>query len=155
MNTTIDLPTLIERCEIHANKADDAGLYTTANTLWLAARALRAIEKDGDILVLDKRSGERVSPYADAITPDIPEGYDTIVGWLAKNNPRWLEDLPDYRDPRCTLAYGRELASGFNFEHQGEPPLWVPAPECFRGRLEEIRAWPVDLLVRRFGNGSR
>jgi hypothetical protein len=33
---------LAARCLIHADKADDAGLYTTANVLWLAAQALKA-----------------------------------------------------------------------------------------------------------------
>ncbi len=33
---------LAARCLVHADKADDAGLYTTANVLWLAAQALKA-----------------------------------------------------------------------------------------------------------------
>lgn len=32
---------LAARCLVHADKADDAGLYTTANVLWLASQALK------------------------------------------------------------------------------------------------------------------
>jgi DNA-binding transcriptional regulator YiaG len=47
---------LAERCLIHADKADDAGLYTTANVLWLAAQALKVSNMNPDEIRAARRS---------------------------------------------------------------------------------------------------
>jgi hypothetical protein len=37
---TEKIKTLVRRCFVHSDKADDAGMYTTGDTLWDAAHKL-------------------------------------------------------------------------------------------------------------------
>ncbi len=60
---------LAARCLVHADKADDAGLYTTANVLWLAAQALKAEPMTpAEIRAVRRQLGLSVTQFADALS---------------------------------------------------------------------------------------
>ncbi len=142
MHNAIDTKALIERCDIHALKADDAGLYTTANTLWLAARRLEELSVPAPAPAPD-------ACYADCISPDVPDGHDTILGYLAKRHADVL-DLIDPNAPGDTVRDGWRLAN--ECKRRGLEPVYVDAPPVLaRQGIFTVRAYPLDLLQQRWG----
>jgi hypothetical protein len=82
-------------------------------------------------------------------SPNVPEGRQTVLGYLA-DNPHAMQDGVDYTDPATTVRDGQWLA------HRAREEVWeqwiVEAPPCLRARdIHTVRAWPLDLLKRRFG----
>lgn len=53
-----------DRCRIHADKADNHGMYQTANVLTRAAQAIETLAKQVERLekALDERVASKVSP---------------------------------------------------------------------------------------------
>ena len=86
--------------------------------------------------------------HKDAVTPDVPEGYDTILGFLAKRHPDVLDTF-DYRDATLTVRDGFKLA---HMDNKLGTPVYVEAPSCLRAAgIERVRAYPVALLQQRWG----
>lgn len=87
--------------------------------------------------------------HAMAITPDVPEGWDTVLGYLAKYHPDVL-DAFDYSNPSATAR------DGWWLKHQcmkrGIETPRVPAPPCLRAcGIDHVNAYPVTLLAHRWG----
>src|SRR5512139_3933002 len=77
--------------------------------------------------------------HVDAITPNVLEGYDTILGYLAKNHPDILDTF-DYRVPEATQR------DGFKLSHMarivGEDQRYVDAPRClWTEGITRVRAY--------------
>jgi hypothetical protein len=85
--------------------------------------------------------------FADCIGRGVPDGYDTVLGYLAKHHPEMLE-LIDYADPSATAR------DGFWLAHRWSRVDYVPAPPVLRAAgILRVRCWPVDLLRERFAGG--
>jgi hypothetical protein len=97
--------------------------------------------------VLHERGSVR---HADAISPDVPEGYDTLLGYLAKNHPGILDHV-DYYDPTTTMHWGWELANRCRLCEEKEA-RYALAPDCFRDNpsIHTVRAYPLAILKWRF-----
>jgi hypothetical protein len=79
-----------------------------------------------------------------------PEGYDTVLGYLAKNHPADLEFMDT--DPEATVRDGFWLTA--RAKAKGIKMCKVLAPEVLRkqGRhIEMVNAYPVSLLAERLG----
>lgn len=89
------------------------------------------------------------SVLADCITENVPEGYDTVLGYLAKHHPDVLVLMGDYADPQATVRDGFKLAHWC--KKQGCPVLWVKAPPVLAERgVDKVRAYPLSLLAKRW-----
>ena len=80
------------------------------------------------------------------ISPDVPVGYNTIVGYLAENHPEVLDLMP------CVVS--GTIHDGYWLTHQanraGLPVAKVAAPVPFReAGIDQINAYPVALLAKR------
>ena len=83
--------------------------------------------------------------FADCVSRNVPQGYDTVLGYLAKHRPDMLE-LIDYDVPEATAR------DGFWLKHRCDEVNYVPAPPVLRAKgIMRVRCWPTDLLERRFG----
>jgi hypothetical protein len=113
-----------------------------------------AAEDVGAILYTLESFGKPREPvadpcYADCVSPDVPEGYDTVLGYLAKHHPEAL-DLFDYSVPEATQRDGYWLAH--RVKERGLEPVHVAAPPILAAQgIFQVRAYPVDLLQRRWG----
>lgn len=104
---------------------------------------------------LIERTRETVTPITtfayrhwDAITPNVPEGYDTILGYLAKHHADVLDQLT-YSDPRVTVRDGYKLAH--LARKANVPVIYVPAPECLSSQgFKTVRAYPLEILEQRW-----
>lgn len=88
-----------------------------------------------------------VSPY---VTPvdDMPAGYDTIIGWLAKNSPELLQQ--GFSDPRRTISDGNKVRALCRDHDRNW--LRVPAPPAFQcDDIKEVNAYPVGIIAKHFG----
>lgn len=83
------------------------------------------------------------------LSPDCPEGYETVVGYLARFNP-WAI--------RCGLADPEATQrDGFWLKHRsserGIAVVKVKAPAAFAADgIEHVNAYPVSLLQERLGD---
>lgn len=88
---------------------------------------------------------EAVSPW---ITPGVPEGYDTVLGYLGKTHPEVLDLM---EDPISGTQH-----DGFWLQHRsarlgrGTIKVEAPAPLLEAG-IQVVNAYPVDLLRERLG----
>ncbi len=87
------------------------------------------------------------TPYKDAISPGVPKGYDTVLGFLAKYRSGVLDDIgDDWRNPRETLRDGMWCAA----RAKGKE-IWVKACPAMKARgIEKLRAYPLEILKERF-----
>lgn len=86
-------------------------------------------------------------PLEDYTTP-CPEGWDTVVGYLAKHRPEVIAALGE--------AAEVTQRDGFWLMHRtrerGLPVVWVRASRVLQEQdVMQVRAWPVDLLSERLG----
>lgn len=116
-------------------------------------RRLNIIRAQLNLLEMDLARGKYydgrvdVDRHADAISPNVPEGYDTVLGYLAYHHPDVLDTF-DYRDPCQTTRDGYKLMHLARIE--GAPVIWVEAPPCLReAGIDRIRAYPVEVLAKR------
>jgi hypothetical protein len=83
--------------------------------------------------------------FAHCLSRGVPEGRDTVLGYLAKHHPEMLE-LMDFDRPCATAR------DGFWLAHRWKQVEYVPAPDVLRAKgILRVRCWPVALLERRFG----
>lgn len=116
-------------------------------------RAFLASVADDGLIDPDPSLSTRHASHRAAITPDVPQGYDTVLGYLAKYHPDVLDHV-DYYDPTVTQRDGWKLshqvatrALGGNWDC-----VYVDAPPCLRlSNIERVRAYPVELLAKRWG----
>ncbi|MGN6548772.1 MAG: hypothetical protein ACTHJ3_02605 [Pararhizobium sp.] len=105
------------------------------------AEALEALVKGASPAA--PRGQVPTSPY---VTPEVPDGFDTVLGYLVKNNPECL----DYMDDPATAT----MRDGFWLTHQSSrrslPVVKVPAPAAL-GELgiTEVNAYAISLLEER------
>lgn len=87
--------------------------------------------------------------HLDALSPNVPEGFETVLGYLARNRPDLL-DLGDWRDPGVTAL------DGYWLTHRSQAQsCWVTAPPALEARgIRNVRAYPVALLAQRFWGSS-
>lgn len=72
------------------------------------------------------------------VTEDLPETYDTIIGFLARRG----EFLPNAED---TMRHGWKMARAA--ERDNRQVIRVPAPAVLREQgIEMVNAYPLDLL---------
>lgn len=84
--------------------------------------------------------------HRDCVSLQVPEGYATVLGYLAGHHPEVL-DLMDYSDPSATER------DGFWLAHRFKNVVYVPAPPVLRQKgILRVRAWPLELLAHRFGD---
>lgn len=84
-----------------------------------------------------------------AISPNVPTGYDTVLGYLAKYHPEVL-DMFDYTKPQATARDGWWLKH--QCEKRGIVPVIVIAPPVLRGcGIDTVNAYPLSLLEKRWG----
>lgn len=92
-------------------------------------------------------TGTEVSRY---ISKRLPKGYDTILGYIAKNFPDRITTLGEEAMVASTLR------DGFWCKHEcrrrGLTPIKVIAPRAANeDGIEEVNAYPVEVLQARFG----
>lgn len=86
--------------------------------------------------------------HADAISHMVPEGYDTILGHLARHHPDVLDNL-DYSDPQTTVRDGWKLSH--LCAKANAVVLYVDAPPCLRDAdIKFVRAYPISILETRW-----
>jgi DNA-binding transcriptional regulator YiaG len=81
---------LAARCLVHADKADDAGLYTTANVLWLAAQALKAKPMTpAEVRAARHQLGMSVNAFASAlgVQPQTARRWEIDTGKTSHRQP--------------------------------------------------------------------
>ncbi|MFN4278283.1 MAG: hypothetical protein ACK4FJ_18475 [Ferrovibrio sp.] len=79
-------------------------------------------------------------------SPEVPYGYDTVLGWLARNEPGILIHLEDPVED--TKRDGFWLCH--RCREQGLNVIRVPAPPGLRQvGIEEVNAYPVELIRKR------
>lgn len=89
----------------------------------------------------------RHTPYKYASASPMPRARDTVVGFLAKHDPRVLELMGDeaehtQRDGYWLMHRARE---------RGIKTLAVQAPPILLEQgIRTVKAWPVALLAERF-----
>lgn len=77
-----------------------------------------------------------------------PEGYDTILGWMAKHRPEMLEMID--KEPEATQRDGFWCVH--RCRERGIAVQKVPAPEFLaKFGIEEVNAYPTELLEERLG----
>lgn len=109
----------------------------------------RIVQLRAEIAELERYRANCAVAFQDCITPTVPEGYDTVLGWLAKHHPDVLVLMGDVADPQATVRDGWKLAHWC--KRFGLPVLWVEAPPVLRERgIERVRAYPVSLLAKRW-----
>lgn len=83
------------------------------------------------------------NPYA---SPDVPEGFDTVLGYFSKNMPGAFELMDD--PVTGTLRDGHWLTH--QASRRGIAIIKVPAPEpLIEIGINELNAYPVELLEER------
>jgi hypothetical protein len=86
--------------------------------------------------------------YEDCLTP-VPEGFDTVLGYLARYHPDVLAVMGDYADPQVTVRDGFKLAH--MAKRYGCTVLWVEAPPALKAQgIDKVRAYPLSLLAKRW-----
>ena len=89
-------------------------------------------------------------PVEDFITPGLPAGYDTVLGYLARKHPEALAFLDDPITE--TMSDGFKLRR--EMDQNGYAPVKVPAPAFVRRErpsIVAICAYPRHLLGKVLG----
>lgn len=82
------------------------------------------------------------------LSPDLPAGYDTVLGYLAKTNPEALAIMD--KEAEATLRDGWMLTAVA--KSQGIKPVKVRACQFLEAQgIFEVNAYPVHLLKQRLG----
>jgi hypothetical protein len=112
---------------------------------WLWARGVRPSAMRRNAEHLGVTIGGR--PLADFMSGHLPQGYDTVMGYLARTNPESVALLPDFVDD--TQRDGWWLVH--RSRRRGVRVIKVQAPLVLRERgIEVVNAYSVDLLRERF-----
>jgi hypothetical protein len=75
------------------------------------------------------------------------EGYDTVLGWYAKQDP-WALLIGELWNATHTQRDGFWLMH--RCRERAIPVLWVPAPAVLRDQgIKQVRAYPISLLRER------
>lgn len=86
-----------------------------------------------------------LTPWA---SPDVPRGYNTVLGYLAATNPEALALIEDPVEDTRRDGWGLTSAAAF----AGRRIHRVEAPPVVRERgFPTVNAYPVALLRERFG----
>ncbi|PLP55567.1 hypothetical protein CYK37_30220 [Mesorhizobium loti] len=111
---------------------------------------LGVLNRVADNLGMTARSGSgptAVVPDSPYISPDVPDGYDTVLGYLQKTHPEVLDLIDEpisgtQRDGAWlqSQAFSRKLGT-----------VTVEAPQAAKeAGLVTMRAYPLALLEERF-----
>lgn len=119
-----------------------ARLDAAAETMRHAATALR------DLVAAAERPQSVPDRLAGYVSPDVPTGWQTILGYLATYQPLVLEHL-DCSYPETTQRDGFKLSHWCKREGYGV--RYVEAPPVMQAMgIACVRAYPLSLLERRF-----
>jgi hypothetical protein len=103
-----------------------------------------AAERDALQAKVDAYTRVHENKHAMAITPDVPAGFDTVLGYLAKYHPEILDTM-DYTNPAATKRDGWWLMHRCKHYHV------VNAPPVLRAcGILYVNAWPLELLAQRW-----
>lgn len=93
----------------------------------------------------DNGEGMKGFQVADFLSADVPEGYQTAWGWLAKNEPNAFSFMDD---PGCELIDVEDRATTVARE-EGIAGFELPAPEAVvnTGGRSVVKAFP-NILYR-------
>lgn len=97
----------------------------------------------------DTMMAEGIVPIkvSDYLSPYLPLGFDTVLGWLAKNDPVVLSMMDE--TPEATARDGFWLCH--RCKALGIKPVKVPASAFLvRMGLFDVNSYPVELLAERF-----
>jgi len=97
----------------------------------------------------DQMTVEGIVPIrvADYLSPYVPLGYDSVLGWLVKNDPLALSMLDE--TPDATVADGWWCCH--RTKRLGMKPVKVPAPAFLvRMGIFQVNTYPVEVLAERF-----
>jgi hypothetical protein len=122
-------------------------IETIAHSIDVLQHALDDLRKSLMTLAADTACAEQpvAERHLECLSRNVPEGYDTVLGYLAKCRPDML-DLMDYEVPETTAR------DGFWLAHRYKKCDYVPAPPVLRKKgIMRVRCWPVGLLAERFG----
>lgn len=111
-------------------------------------RQLLVWARDEVEAMIEGRHGQPTIVVADYITPRVPPGYDTILGYLATTSPEMLELMEEPVADTCRDGWWLR----HRCRERGDEPIKVMAPRVCQDRgIEVVNAYPLDLLERRFG----
>jgi hypothetical protein len=90
-----------------------------------------------------------LSTYITPIPPELASTHDTILGWMAKNNPsRLLEEM--YNPLEDTKRDGFHLSA--RATREGVIPPKVPACQALKDHgITEVNAYPIQWIKERCG----
>ncbi|MER9561018.1 hypothetical protein [Mesorhizobium sp. M0571] len=101
-----------------------------------------ALESAGGVA----QGGSATTPNNPYQSPDVPDGYDTVLGYFSKNMPGAFELMDD--PITGTLRDGHWLTH--QASRRGIGIIKVPAPEpLVEIGINELNAYPVSLLQER------
>lgn len=144
MHNIAELQTLIERLSFHAEAMEDCGHLNAARYMHQAVIALSDVVSAGD----PPQVRAPVPPKFLEYLSEVPEGYQTVLGYLAIHHPDVLETV-DCTDPEATQRDGFKLSHWCKQEGHGQ--MYVNAPPVLQERgIRHVRAYPVELLERRW-----
>lgn len=133
--------TSTQRVLMIAEDLADQGFYTRASTI-------ASLAKERDAL-LDKVEKLTRDKHAMALSPNVPAGHDTILGYLASYHPEIL-DAMDYTNPEATKRDGWWLMH--QCTKHNVRVVYADAPPVLRAcGITRVRCYPIELLARRFG----
>lgn len=106
-----------------------------------------------DSVMLDAGVMPEVATYQEVdqrlLSPISAGGYDTVLGYLARNHHAQYEDYDDIATE--TQRHGFWLTD--RCLKRGLEVIKVPAPKVLRDLgIEEVNSYPISLLVERFGD---
>lgn len=136
---TQDTALLIRLLEVHA---EFTALPAAASVMRAAAVALSDLSS--------AQAQPRCAPahLAGYLSPDVPAGWQTVLGYLATYQPLLLDTL-DCSYPETTQRDGFKLShwcrrEGYSVRRVLAPPVMAAMGVC------EVRVYPLSLLERRF-----
>jgi hypothetical protein len=95
-----------------------------------------------------REQGRCVEPDPKFLSPNVPAGYDTVLGFLARTNPEALCILDE--DPEATRSDGIWLRARAQVLRMFVVKVVAPAFLQDFG-IREVHAYPVELLAERLG----
>jgi hypothetical protein len=134
----------LEACHIHLADVE-SDLESALKYTRKAMAAIEAAQRRADAITPNVPEGyDTIRGHLARHHPDVPEGYDTVLGHLARHHPDVLDQL-DYSDPEGTVRDGWKLAHLCTRANRAV--IYVAAPACLQSHgIKKVRAYPISIL---------